>query len=251
QVPAAHEALLLGLRQTQKHFRSRPHALQVELALVDIRRGGTALDQTINRFPGRARGVFKRERDVPFKLDVLTQEAQIGYALRNHGWPVATLAAQPDVGDVGHVAGNADRRAYDLFRFRLPFLQTDMLQQFPQYLLACALIHGLWIEVAFLLRKEPIAPPDKCTWRLAEDFRLLEDRQRDHPVRIFQSQEPAASRVAVGQIGDLIEELRAGRGHGERYPARIGDPVVTKECIRISEALVLPRQRLPQGPRPP
>jgi hypothetical protein len=43
--------------------------------------------------------------------------------------------------------------------FDSPFLQTEMSQQFPQYLLACALIHGFWIEVAFILRKEPIAPP--------------------------------------------------------------------------------------------
>ena len=55
QLPAAHEPLLLGLRQTQKHFRSSPHALQIVLALVDIRRGRTALEQAINRFPGRAR----------------------------------------------------------------------------------------------------------------------------------------------------------------------------------------------------
>ena len=45
--PARHEPLLLGRRQTQKHFRSRPHALQIVLALVDIRRGGTALEQAI------------------------------------------------------------------------------------------------------------------------------------------------------------------------------------------------------------
>jgi hypothetical protein len=31
------------------------------------------------------------------------------------------------------------------------------------------------MEVAFFLRKEPIAPPDKCAWRLIENFRLLED----------------------------------------------------------------------------
>ena len=50
------------------------------LALVDIWRGGTALEQAIDRFPDRARGVFKRERDVPFKLDVLTHEAKIGWS---------------------------------------------------------------------------------------------------------------------------------------------------------------------------
>ena len=55
---AAHEPLLLGRRQTQKYFCSRPHALQTVLALVDIRRGGTTLKQAINRFPGCARRVF-------------------------------------------------------------------------------------------------------------------------------------------------------------------------------------------------
>src|SRR3954470_20952746 len=38
--PQTHNSGLLGLRQAQKHFRSRPHALQIELALVDVRRGG-------------------------------------------------------------------------------------------------------------------------------------------------------------------------------------------------------------------
>jgi homoserine acetyltransferase len=36
--------LLLRIRQTQKHFRGRPHAFQVVLTLIDIRRGGTALE---------------------------------------------------------------------------------------------------------------------------------------------------------------------------------------------------------------
>ena len=86
-------------------------------------------------------------------------------------------------------------------------LEAKMLQQFRQDLIAGALIHGFLDPCAFALGKEPIAPPDQGSWRLAEDFRLLEDRQRDHPGRVPQSEKSAASRAAVGEVGDLIEEF--------------------------------------------
>src|SRR3984957_11631377 len=160
------------LRQTQEYFRRLPYATRIALASVDGRRGGGAL-QPPNRFEGRAGGIFEGERDVPIDFDVLTEKAEVGHALGNDRRPVAALALQPDVVDVGHVAGNADRRAYDCFRLRGPFLHLEVMQNFPQDLPASAFIHGLPAERAIVLRMKPIAPPNIGAWRLIEDFRLL------------------------------------------------------------------------------
>ena len=96
---------------------------------------------------------------------------------------------------------------------------------------------------------EPIAPPNISSWRLIKDFRLLEDRQRDHPGRVPQSEEAAASRAAAGEVDDLVEEFLAFRCDRESHPARVQDFIVAEEHAWIAETLVLRGQRLPQRPR--
>ena len=62
------------------------------------------------------------------------------------------------------------------------------------------------------------------TGRLADDFRLVEDGQRRHPARVLQSHEPAASRLAAGQHGDLVDEVGPCVRDREGHPARVGYP---------------------------
>ena len=106
------------------------------------------------------------------------------------------------------------------------FSNRKMVQQFRQDLLAGALIHGFLHHIAVALGIEPVAPPDRqCLAAGSRTSGCVEDRQRDHPVRVLQGQKPAASRAAVGEVGDLIEDFLAGRRDRECHPARVGDPV--------------------------
>ena len=101
-------------------------------------------------------------------------------------------------------------------------------RKMPQHLLedflAGALIHGLLDKGALAFRMEPIAPPDICALGLTEDFRLVEDRQRDAPSR--SPSRSGARRFPAslpGQLGDLVDEFCARRGDRKRHPSRVGD----------------------------
>src|SRR5262249_35700238 len=158
----------------------------------------------------------------------------------------AALARQPDVVHIRHVARNADRRLHD----RFGLVEPKVPQQFRQDLLAAAFIHGFVKPIAVALGVEPVAPPDGCAWRLAEDFRLVEDRQLTDPVQMLKTQKPAASRVAAGELSHLIEELLARRSDRERHPARVGYAGDAEERVWIAESFVRLSQAIPQRPGP-
>ena len=62
-------------------------------------------------------------------------------------------------------------------------------------------------------------------------FRLHLTRQ--NPARVLQSYEPAASRLAAGQRGDLLDEFCPSVGDRESHPARQGHPgAATRLAVR-------------------
>ena len=79
------------------------------------------------------------------------------------------------------------------------------------------------------------SPPDARAGRLADDFRLVEDGQRQHPARVLQSHEPAASCLAAGQRSDLVDELGPFVGDREGHPQRVGYPGCAEENVGIAE----------------
>src|SRR5262249_55648782 len=54
---------------------------------------------------------------------------------------------------------------------------------------------------------QTVAPPDTRALGLADNLRLVKDGQRQHPARVLQCHEPAESRLASGQRGNLIDEF--------------------------------------------
>jgi hypothetical protein len=66
--------------------------------------------------------------------------------------PVGGARTQIDAlvtGALGPIGLNADRRAYDCFRRRFFLLHTEVIQNFPQYLLPGAFIHGPIALIAY------------------------------------------------------------------------------------------------------
>src|SRR5260221_10119685 len=100
---------------------------------------------------------------------------------------------------------------------------------------AGALIHAFAHKIAVAFGIQTVAPPDARARRLADDFWLVEDGQRQNPARVLQSYEPAASRLAAGQRGDLLDEFGPSVGDRESHPARQGHPGLPEECVGFSE----------------
>src|SRR5215475_6577899 len=65
-----------------------------------------------------------------------------------------------------------------------------------QDLCAGALNHAFAQKIAVAFGIQTVAPPDARAGRLADDFRLVEYGQRQHPARVLQSHEPSAPRLA-------------------------------------------------------
>src|SRR5262249_29902956 len=98
--PAA-APLLGGL--TDKHLQCVEQRLRIKLTLIDGRRHGAALEQDMDRLPGRADGALDGEGYFSGHVDVLADESEIGRTLWNGGRHVAAAPGEPDVVDVGHV----------------------------------------------------------------------------------------------------------------------------------------------------
>src|SRR5215469_969373 len=94
---------------SDKHLQRGEQCSRIVLALIDGWGRGATIEQAVNRFPGRADGAFDGEGNLPGNLDVLTEESEIGGALRNRRRPVVLAPGKPDVVDVGHVARHAHR----------------------------------------------------------------------------------------------------------------------------------------------
>src|SRR5215471_10259849 len=111
-------------------------------------------------------------------------------------------------------------------------------------------MHTFRDKIAVALRIQAVAPAEVRAGRLTDDLRLVEDRQRQQPARVFQSHEPAASWLAACQRGHLVDEFGPGRGDREGHPARVGYSGLAEERVRIAETRPPLRQALPQGPGP-
>ena len=202
----------------------------------------------MDRLPRRADGALDGEGDFLRHVDVLADEFEVGCALRNRRRHVAATPGKPDVVDVGQVARHANRRRHD--RVEL-LVEMQLPQRLFQDLRAGASIHALLDEIAVAVGIKAVAPPDARARRLADDFRLVEDRQRQDPARVLQRHEPAASRLAAGQRGHLVDELGACVGDRERHPERVGYPGRAEENVGIAEIRAALREALPQRPGPP
>src|SRR5262249_11463868 len=94
---------------TDKHLQCVEQRLRIILTLIDGRRHGAALEQDMDRLPGRADGALDGEGYFSGHVDVLADECEIGRTLWNGGRHVAAAPGEPDVVDVGHVARHANR----------------------------------------------------------------------------------------------------------------------------------------------
>src|SRR5262249_16369618 len=94
---------------TDKHLQCVEQRLRIILTLIDGRRHGAAVEQDMDRLPGRADGALDGEGYFSGHVDVLADESEIGRTLWNGGRHVAAAPGEPDVVDVGHVARHANR----------------------------------------------------------------------------------------------------------------------------------------------
>src|SRR5262249_7384028 len=97
--------------------------------------------------------------------------------------------------------GDADRRRHDGVAL---LVEPQLPQHLFEDLRARAFIHSLRDKVALALREQAVAPPDVRAGWLADDLRLMEDRERQHPARIDQADEPALSGLAAGECGHRV-----------------------------------------------
>ena len=112
------------------------------------------------------------------------------------------------------------------------------------------MIHAFAYEIAVAIGIQAVAPPDARAGRLADDFRLVEEGQRQHPARVFECHEPSASRLAAGQRGHLVDEFGPCVGDCEGHPARQGDPGLPEECVGFAEFRAPLGEARPQRPGP-
>src|SRR5690242_5601623 len=166
----------------------------------------------MNHLPRRSDGAFDGEGYFPRNLDVLADESEIGRSLRDRRRPVAAHPGEPDIVDIGQVAGHANRRRHD--RGQVP-VESKVPQRLLQDLRTSALIHAFADKIAVALRIQAIAPPDARARRLANDLWLVKDRQRHNPGRVLQSYKASATRLAAGERTDLLDELGAFVRHRE------------------------------------
>src|SRR5579864_1049360 len=96
-------------RWPEKHLQRVKYRLQMELALINRRRRGAALEQSTDCLPRRAHRAFDGEGYLFRHIDVLADKSEIGRTLWNGRRHVAAAPGEPDVVDVGHVARHANR----------------------------------------------------------------------------------------------------------------------------------------------
>src|ERR1700722_14521966 len=217
--------------------------LRIMIALVDVRWLGAALQQCVDRFPGRASRILDGERHLLLDFDVLADETEIGGSRLNWRRTVGTRPRHPDIVDERHIAWDAFRGPHD--RVEL-LIEPQLPQHFLEDLGPGAIGHRLLHERSDLVGIEAIAPPDLRAIRLPEDLRLMEERQRDHPVGVLQRHQPAPPGLALCHRGQRIDERIAGVGDREGDPPRVGDRRVAEEHARIAEAWPAFGQLLPQ-----
>src|SRR5262249_55551128 len=158
-----------------KHSQRIEQRLWIVLTLIHWRRRGAALEQDVDRLPRRADGAFDGEGYFPRNLDILTDESEIGRPLWNRGRPVAADPGEPDIVNIRHVARHANRRRHD--RGQVP-VEPKVPQRLLQDLRAGALVHAFAHKIAGAFGIQTVAPPDARARRLADDFWLVEDGQR-------------------------------------------------------------------------